>query len=527
MSNPTDTSRITTMLGHPQKLSADEVKKRRLLLDGLPVKREAAGAYRVIADLIGEDGFTLNVCELQVDELVGELNVISVACDPESEPDTDPTPAATEAAREARRTVWDCWERSELAAGTEAAFSAAASDGQSFIIADYDDAGMPTAFVHEAYDGATGIEVKDVADNGRLMLCIKHHVEQVAVDKDTGALMRVVDWFLRWVGVNREIPAVEFKERIWKTFYQRGPGDICYLRQFVTDPGKAERQVRVLDDKSVEDVELGTVETLEWGYPVIPLVAPRGGELKRMETPQRLTNAAGLDAAAAARTDGMRIGYTLDCHPLGAPDPEPESDSSGRYLRRTRNTGQKKALFQPGGWLQLQSIESQKQGSVGTLDAGDLEGQREHLKLQVELARLLGRSSVYSLPWNATGQPPSGVALALALRPFLKKVDRYAERWSVALRSLFELWQGMAGLVPLRVDPIWEKLDLLTVIERFQAAGVALELGVPQDQVATDLLRFDPDEAAAWSALTKTVSQARTDAVAAMTPPPQDGDGEE
>lgn len=523
MSATNQISRITSLLGYPQKLAPKEIERRRRLLDGLPVKRESAGAYRVIADLIGEDGFTLNLCELQVDELVGELNIISVACDPESEPDTGPTPAARETAREARRTVWDCWERSELAAGTEAAFGAAASDGQSFIIADYDDAGMPTAYVHEAYDGTNGIEVIDVADNGRLMLCVKHHVEQIARDKNSGALMRMVDWFLRQVGINRELQAVEIVERRWRTFYQRGPGETCYLRQFVTDPGKPERQVRVAEDGTVEDAEPGSVETIEWGYPVIPLVAPRGGELSRMETPQRLTNAAALDAAAAARMDGTRIGYTIDCSPVGAPDPEPASDSSSAFARRTRNTGQKKALIQPGGWLQLQSMGTDQQGQVGTIDAGDLEGQREHLKLQVELTRLLGRSSVYSLPWNATGQPPSGVALALALRPFLKKVDRYAERWSVALRELFELWQRMTGLVPLRVDPVWDKLDLLTIVERLQAAGVALELGLPQDHVATDLLHLDPDETASWQAAQEVATQARVDAVAAMTQPPQGG----
>jgi len=281
----------------------------------------------------------------------------------------------------------------------------------------------------------------------------------------------------------------------------------------VTDLGQPERQVRLAEDGTAEDVDPGSFKTLAWGYPVIPLVSPRGGELKRMETPQRLLNAAALEAAAAARMDGSRVGYIIDCAPLGVADPEPSSP-----LRRTRNTGQKKAFWQPGGWLQLQSLDQARQGQVGTVEAGSLEGQREHLKLQVELSRLLGRSSVYSLPWNATGQPPSGVALMLALRPFLKKVDRYAERWSVSLRELFWLWQSMSGLVPLRVDPIWQKLDLLTDLERLQAAEGALNLGVPLDQVAAEMMGYDPDQTAAWLASQETTTQARADAVAAMTP---------
>lgn len=484
--------RIESMLGYAQALPVKTIQDRRLILAGCPVTITRA-VHGSLIDVLG-DTFTLNLADLVIEELVAALNVQAVVSD-DSEAGGD---------------VWDCWQRSELAAASEGLFTAAAADGQAFLIVDFDAQGQPTAWVNASYDGKVGVEVKAVDPDGALRVVVKHEQELLVRDRRSSLLLRLTDWFLNLVGRSIEREAVEFVDRRIKTEYLYDPEtDSTRLRYFVTDPGKAEYQAIERDGEwvAVADGYLG--DPWPYGMPVIPFVAPGGGELVELEDPQRLVNTAALDLASAARVDSLRIVYSIDCAPMAG-----GVTSEGK-------TGANKAAsvyLSPGVAMEFRSLNSDAPGSIGVIPSSDLTALMEALKLRVEMLLLRARTSTFILPWKASGTVyPSGAALRIAQAPFADKVERYQERWSASFARLFTMWQRMLGLEPQEVLPVWRPLTFSTRTEDLQDVLLMQQIGLPRQHQA-GALGLTPEQLNAWEANAAAVGAARLRAIEAQTP---------
>ncbi len=475
--------RMESLLGYAQVLEAETVKQRRTVLAGCPVRLTKA-THGSLVDILGET-FALNLANLVVDELVAPLNLEAVNSDDD----------------QASGEVWDCWQRSELSAGTEGLFTAAAADGQAFLIADFDDQGQPTAWVNLAYDGTVGLEVKAVDPDGAILVAIKHEREILVRDRRTSLLVRLVDHLRSMVGMPGR-SAVDYLDRMIRTEYVFDPfSDTTAIRHFITDPGRAEYQAVEVDGRWVE-VAPGTPGD-EWpfGMPVVPFVAPSGGELSDLEDPQRLVNAAALDLAQAARVDSLRIAYTIDCRPM---------------MGGTTGKSQSEPIYLvPGVAIEFQSLSDERKGQVGTLPPSDLSALMEALKLRVEMMLMLARTSTFVLPWRASGTVyPSGAALRITTAPFRDKVERYQERWGVGFIRLFELWQRMLGMEPSEVLPVWQSLSYTTLAEDLQNVMAMQQLGLPREHQAA-VLGMTPDQKLAWDEESSSVSALRLSAVEA------------
>lgn len=475
--------RMESLLGYAQVLTVATVKQRRTVLAGCPVKLTKA-THGSLTDILGQT-FALNLADLVVDELVAPLNVEAVTSDDDQ--------AAGE--------VWDCWQRSELSAGTEGLFTAAASDGQAFLIADFDGQGQPTAWVNLAYDGEVGLEVKAVSPDGAILVAVKHEREILVRDRRTSLLVRLVDYLRGLVGLPGRT-SVDYLNRLIKTEYLYDPfTDATTIRHFITDPGRAEYQAVEVEGRWVE-VQPGLLgEEWPYGMPVVPFVAPSGGELSDLEDPQRLVNAAALDLAQAARVDSLRIVYTIDCQPvMGGATGQSQSDPV--YLA-------------PGVAIEFRSHSTERQGQVGTLPPSDLSALMEALKLRIETMLMLARTSTFILPWRASGTVyPSGAALRITTAPFRDKVTRYQERWGVGFIRLFEVWQRMLGMEPAEVLPAWKSLTYTTRAEDLQDVFAMDQLGLPREQQAA-VLGLTPDQKRAWDEEKSIVSSQRLAALEA------------
>lgn len=489
-SSASDTTarRIWSLLGHAVQLETATVARRRQVADGLPMTQASQATYGAVADIL-QDDFSINVSDLVLSELVAALNVVSVECDDE----------------ELRALIWDAWQRSELGSGTEGLFYAAACDGQAFLVVNADpQTGDPTAYVHTAYDGETGVEVIEVADDGALTLAVKHHSETLVRDRQQTLWTRFVEWFLSRLGRPQETQAFETAERKWRTLYQldRDTGT-TYIRTYVTDPGQSERQVMQDVSGKWVNAEPDYVDTWEFGYPIVPFVAPGGGELSELDSPQRLVNAAALDLAAAGRVDALRLFYTVDCAPMGG-------GSSGTSLDDPIN-------LTPGAVIELRSREGDGVApQVGAIEGSQLLAQQENLKLLVDIFLMLGRTSTFVTPWKAQGGFPSGAALRLANSPFADKVERYQERWSAACSALFELWQGMLGREPVEVRPVWRKMSYTTRLEDLTDAQAADDLGLPESYIGAEILGLPPDVSREWVDSTTRIATDRAQQTAAI-----------
>lgn len=476
--------RLASLLGHPELLAPAEVARRRTVLAGCPESLTRA-THGSLVDILGES-FALNLSELVVDELVAALNVEAVSS----------------ADDRASAAVWDCWQRSELGAASEGMWSAAAADGQAFLVVDGGPDG-PTAWVNVAYDGEQGLELRSVDADGTVRVALKHELETLVRDRRTGLLVRLADWLAGLVGMPRERAAVEYVTRRIRTeyVYDRA-ADVTRIRHFVADPGRPERQARWVDGEWV-DAEADEVEVWPWGCPIIPVVAPGGGELAELEDPQRLVNAAALDLAAAARVDSLRIVYTIDCAPLGG------------GVSGTSRT--EPVYLTPGVCIELVSRQEERSGSVGQIQPSDLGALMEALKLRVETMLMLGRTSTFVLPWKASGTVyPSGAALQIANRPFGDKVSRYQERWGTALERLFRTWLRMLALPAAEVSLEWRSVRYTTRTEDLQDALLMQQLGVPLSQQAA-ALGYSPEQRMEWEDELGRVRGARLAAVAAQS----------
>lgn len=478
--------RLHSLLGHPQPMTAEEVRRCRRLLSGWSLSREELVALDADAmvTVIGEE-FSVNVCDLILSDLAAALNVVSVQAAYNSTDDT----------QEAEAFVWECWERSDLSAGTEGLFTAAAADGQSFIVCDLDAEGRPTGYVNTAYDGAEGVEVKAVGPDGQIMVAIKHERETLVKDRNMGAFQRLSDWLRSIVGL--ALPdAVEYGTREIRTEYMYDEAaDQTRIRHFVTDPGQPERQMMPDGEGHWAPVPANH-EGAWWpyGFPVVAFVAPGGGELVELETPQRLVNAAALDMASAARVDGQRIGWVAGARPPKTKDGI--------------------VPFKLGAWLFLNRDDETSGVSVGTIPPTDLSGQLANFKQAVEAMLMLARASTHVTPWQAQAAP-SGTALWLASTPFRAKVRRYQEGWTGALARLFETWQRMAGRDPLSLKPVWAGTSYLPPGELIDWALKARTLGLPTAQIAAGL-DMTPDELAEWEAEEARVTADRRDMAEAL-----------
>ena len=478
--------RLHSLLGHPQVMTAEEVRRCRRLLSGWSLSKAELADLDAdsMITVIGEE-FSINVCDLILSDLAAALNVVSVQA----------VESSAAEAESAEALVWDCWERSDLSASTEGLFTSAAADGQAFIVCDLDAEGRPTGFVNTAYDGAEGVEVKAVGPDGQIMVAIKHERETLVRDRNMGAFQRLSDWLRGLVGLTPP-DAVEYAERDIRTEYMYDESsDSTRIRHFVTDPGRAERQVA--PDGAGQWVNVPVDHEGAWwpfGFPIIPFVAPGGGELIELETPQRLVNAAALDLASAARVDGQRIGWVAGARPPKTKDGI--------------------VPFKLGAWLFLNRTDESSGVSVGTIPPTDLSGQLSNFRQAVEAMLMLARASTHVTPWQAQAAP-SGTALWLASTPFRAKVRRYQEGWTGAMARLFATWLRMAGHAELAVKPVWAGTSYLPPGELIDWALKARTLGLPTAQIAAGL-DMTPDELAEWEAEEARVTADRRDMAEAL-----------
>lgn len=477
--------RLHALLGQPTAVTPEDVRAARERYAGLPMRKTEAARLGAAADLLPDGAtFTVNICGLIVDHLVAELNVSGVQV-----PVPDEAPEELVAAAAAAETfVWDCWHHSELAAGTEGLFAAAAVDRQAFIVTDWatgdDGQARPSAYVNLAYDGEQGIEIPEgaVAEDGTLTTAIKHEIEYLKRDRATGLIVRVVDAIRGLFGASVERPAWQTVQRRWRTLYEydraSGTTSISY---WYTDEGRAEQQGdRWEVDESGRPVARDTVEVWPYGMPVIPFVSPQGGELRDLGGLQRLVQAMVLAMASAGMTDALRLIYTVDLKPLK------EQDSGG-------------VAWRPGVVGRFVASNTERGGQVGSINPASSVDQRETVKLLVEMMHMLGRSPYHGLSWFAQGAPPSGVAIKLVNGPFLAKVARYIERWSVPLAQLFITWQRMAGREMLVAAlPRWRRLSYTTEGEQLDNAIKAQDLNWPVDLIGTRILDMSPSEIDQW-----------------------------
>lgn len=488
--------RLAALLGHPQKLSTSDVAERRYALAGCPVEITSA-THGTLVNVLGST-FAVNLCGLVVAELVAALNISGLTGDD----------ASSEA-------LWESWQHSELGSSTEGLWTAAASDGQAFLVVSRRADGRPEAWVNSTYDGTQGIEVQAVNADGRLVLCVRHETETLVKNAKTGLLERVWDYFRRIIGQSTERAAVQYVERKIRTEYAYNTAtDSTMIRYFVTDPGSAEYQAREVDGQwQPAD---GQGEEWPWGFPVIPFVSPNGGELTDLAGPQRMVNAAALDLATAARIDALRIIWLRDLAPLkpatsgaskSSPTPEP-------------------LTIRPGLLLQLQSPNPDQPGAIGSIPPADLGSLMEAFRLRARTLLMLGRASTFMMSWdmNGVGQP-SGAALMIANSPFRDKVARYQESWGVALQKLLDVWARMMDLSARDVHPAWAPINWQTMAERLANAQAMQLLSLPLSERAAEL-GLDPDRQQAWQdeldaikAEREAMLQAMGEAPSATQPP--------
>ncbi|MBI2301150.1 MAG: hypothetical protein HYU66_19760 [Armatimonadetes bacterium] len=129
---------------------------------------------------------------------------------------------------------------------------------------------------------------------------------------------------------------------------------------------------------------------------------------------------------------------------------------------------------------------------------------------------MLGRASITRAWLTHQTEIPSGVALQMAMTPYLKKLESYQEVWSTAFERLFDLWLAMAGEGPAQVLTVWAQVLLLDPLQALQAAQLADDLGMPLSQTA-EFLGRTPEQVAEWAAARGAMEEARVAAVTAQT----------
>ncbi len=104
----------------------------------------------------------------------------------------------------------------------------------------------------------------------------------------------------------------------------------------------------------------------------------------------------------------------------------------------------------------------------------------------------------------------------MANKPFGDKVQRYQERWGVALERLFATWLRMLGGLAGPVEPVWRPVRYTTRTEDLQDAGLMQQLGLPLSEQAA-ALGLSPERAEAWGDELGRARAARLAAVAGQT----------
>jgi hypothetical protein len=76
----------------------------------------------------------------------------------------------------------------------------------------------------------------------------------------------------------------------------------------------------------------------------------------------------------------------------------------------------------------------------------------------------------------------------------LDKARRYQEFWSPQFEAMFGMWQAMAGREVVQASPVWKAPDLVGLLERLQAAQMAVSSGLPPEVAWAITLNMEPDE---------------------------------
>lgn len=361
------------------------------------------------------------------------------------------------------------WDANRMDAKQDEAHEAAARDGESFIIAEWDaEEGRPAWAINQLYDGTQGVKVhRDPVTNEVLFASKRWQPYDPSKRDEKAQFTRLTLYFPN--RIERYISA------------KPGEGIKLVVRDTVITEvnWKEYRGETGQEPWPIWWTEDGTPTGKPLGLAVVTIDNPGGSDIQHVLSEQDALNKTDLDLIAAADVAGFRILWASGVKSkLGADGTEDAIEINPAKLIKLADPAAQMSAIQPADLSQLQNTAAYWIESIA--------GQ--------------SRTPHYLLRASGADQP-SGESLKHQEVGLLAKCKRKQRVWGNAYEDLIALSAKLNNLYRpderielARLQTQWDSVETRDEKAELETATLAQGVGLPQEMIWSEYLHMDQEE---------------------------------